>query len=165
MLNSNVAPLEPRRAIVAVFLFTTIVFVIIAVYTTHTYFQMFASVRAVYAKIDELSFNASDAILKTIVSIQNPSQGSFDVLYVEERVVVGGVFIRSAGVYMQNRPLSLPPDGNVTIPIEADVSTKVSEITARLRQNWQVQIRLRLRGFLVGEFFHEEYLITPITES
>jgi hypothetical protein len=164
MLNRDSAPPKAQRVIVTVFLSTTIVLTILTVYTVYTYFQMFSAVRAFSVEINELTFNASNATLKTTISVQNPSQAPFDVLYVEEWVAVGGMFIRNTGVYMQNHPLKLPPEGNLTIPIEADVSTKIPEITARLKQNWQVQIRLRLRGFLVGEFFHEEWLTTLITE-
>lgn len=66
---------------------------------------------------------------------------------------------------MQNHPLQLPPNGNLTIPIEADISTKISDVTARLKSKWSVQITARLRGLLVGEFFHRGWFMTTITES
>ncbi len=165
MQNKNFTPPKVRKAIVVVFLSTTMVFLIISVYTMYIYSQMFIAVRAFYVEIDEFSFNASSAILKTVISIHNPSEGSFDVLYITEYVTVRGIFIRNAGVYMQARPLKLRPYQNVTIPIKADCSTKISEITASLKRKWQVQIRLKMRGVLVGEFFHKEYLTTAITES
>lgn len=165
MPSKNFIPLAARRAIIVAFLSSTVLFSIISAYTLYVYFQVFRAVRTFIVGIDEFSFNASDTNLQTNVSIQNPSQSSFDVLYIEERIEVGGIFIRNVGVYMQDQPLKLLPDRNLTITIKADVSTKISVITDRLDKDWYVQIRYKLRGVLVGEFFHESWFITPITKS
>jgi hypothetical protein len=156
---------DARKAIVFVFLASTILSSIIVAYNLYIYFLVFRAVRTLFIEVDELTFKTLEATLRTDLTIQNPSQVSFEILYVQERLQVGQTFIRSTGVYMQNHPLKLPPNGNLTIPIESDVSTKISEVTARLKNKWSVQITARLRGLLVGEFFHRGWFVTTITES
>jgi len=156
--------LNARGTVVVVFVLTTILFSAFTAYSAYSYFQLYHAVRTFSVSTTSFSFNAMGSILKTELNIQNPSEVPFEILYVEERIEADYNYILNTGVYRQNDPLQLPPQGNLTITISSIVpDNKISEVTAGLDKNWFLTIRFRIQGPIVSKFHIERWFTTQIT--
>jgi len=160
-------PLNARRIIILAFLLTTIAFSTMAAYTTHLYFRAYTCVRNLNVDIQKFNvniFNVSYASTETILTIQNPSECTFKVLYIVERLELEGQFISVDGRYMWTNPMKIPPQSNVTVTLELNIHhDRIQYVKTRLKDYWLMEIRMLLNGLLVGDFMYDSWFTTKIT--
>lgn len=160
-------PLNVRRIIILAFLLTSIAFSAITAYTTHLYFQAYTCVRNLNVGIQEFNVdisNISHASTETILTIQNPSECTFKVLYVVERLELEGQFISIDGTYMWTKPLEIPPQSNATVTLELNIHhDRIQYVKTRIKDYWLMEIRMLLNGLLVGNFMYDSWFTTKIT--
>jgi len=160
-------PLNVRRIIILAFLITSIAFSAMTAYTTHLYFQAYTCVRHLNVDIQEFNVdisNISHASTETILTIQNPSECTFKVLYVVERLELEGQFISIDGIYMWTKPLEIPPQSNTTVTLELKIQhDRIQYVKTRISDYWLMEIRMLLNGLLVGNFMYDSWFTTKIT--
>jgi len=160
-------PLNVRRIVSFAFLLITIAFSAIAVQTTHLYFQAYTCVRNPNVVIQEFNVdisNISHASTETILTVQNPSECTFKVLYIVERLELEGQFISIDGVYMWTKPLEIPPQSNATVTLELNIDhDRIPHVRTRMEGYWLMEIRMLLNGLLVGNFMYDSWFTTKIT--
>lgn len=160
-------PLNIKRIVSFAFLLITVAFSAVTIQTTHLYFQAYTCVRNFNVVIQEFTVdisNISHASTETIITIQNPSECTFKVLYIVERLELEGQFIEINGIYMWLNPLEIPSQSNATVTLELNIDhDQIQYVRARMENYWLMEIRMLLNGPLVGNFMHDSWFTTKIT--
>ena len=160
-------PLNIKRIVSFAFLLITIAFSVTTVQTTHLYFQAYTCVRNLNVDIQEFNVdisNISHASTETILTVQNPSECTFKVLYIEERLELEDQFISIDGIYMWAKPLEIPPQSNATVTLKLNIDhDQIQYVRTRMENYWFMEIRMLLNGLLVGNFMYDSWFTTKIT--
>lgn len=163
-------PLNIRRAISAVFLLVSIVFIVIVGYTTHLYFAVYRTVRNFSASIPKLNVkivNSSYILIKIPMTIQNPSECTLEVTQIRGGLWLENKFILTGSLDTHGNPIPVYPASTVNVTIEAEVpSYRIEYVMARLEKNWIAEARIFLRAPIAGTFsWQNSWFITEVTKT
>ena len=163
-------PLNVRKAITTAFLLISMIFIIIVGYTTDLYFAVYVTVRNFSVTIPNLNVkvvNSSYILIKTPITIQNPSECVLEVTNIMEGLWLEDVFILSGSLYTWGNPIQLHPKSTVNVTIEAEVpSHRIQYVTTQLQKNWIADLRIFLRAPIAGTFsWQNSCLITEVTKN
>lgn len=149
-------PLNVRKGITVAFLLVSIVFMIIVGYTTNLYFVVYVTIRNFDASIPKLNMNvvnSSYILIKTPITIQNPSGCTLEITQIMEWLWLENVFISTGNLYTYGNSIQVYPASTVNVTIEAEVpSHRIQYVMARLEKNWVANIRIFLRAPIAGGF-------------
>jgi hypothetical protein len=144
-----------HRAILGVFLLTTMIFAAFTFYTTSVYFTVFRGVRIFSVTTPQFQVrvvNSSYIATTTKITVRNPSELTFELRQMVEALFLGGEFILAETVSIQDF-MQIEPESIATLTIKADIpSHKVSYVETHVDETWLVYLRLFLNAPLVDGF-------------
>jgi len=163
-------PLNVRIAIVTAFLLISMIFIVIVGYTTDLYFAVFVTVREFSVTIPNLNVkvvNSSYVVIKTPITIQNPSECGLEVTSIREGLWLENVFVLSGSLATLGNPIQLHPKSTVNVTIEAEVpSHRIQYVTTQLEKNWRADLRIFLRAPIAGTYsWQNSWYITEVTKN
>lgn len=140
------------------YMVTTVVIVATLLYTAGFYFRIYKATHTLNIEVqsfDVLNLNATHALTKTVLTIQNPSPVTFEVIYVEERLSSnpGGASERDTAFILHSlawfpSPKLIPPASNITVTLNETVRVEKIQTAPRIFAT----IRIFMRGPLIEEF-------------
>lgn len=157
-----------QKAIRVVFLSATIIFTAFILYTTNVYFIVFRGIRSfeVASPRLQIALNSSNISATTNITIQNPSELTFELRQIREVLFLNGEFVLTQTVstlgLMQIEPRSVS-----TFMIEAEVPLyKVAYVQKNVDGFWGVYVRLFLDAPLVdGYSWSNSWVITEVVKA
>lgn len=161
-------PSNTQKAIRMIFLATTLISTVFIAYTTHVYVIVFRGVRSFGVATPWFNVkvvNSSYILTTTNLTIQNPSELTFELRLIREMLSINGEFIVSQ---TQSIPgyMHIAPNSVVMLTVEAEIpSHRISYVTAHLDEVWVVYIRIYLNAPLVNGFsWANSWVITEASE-
>lgn len=159
-------PFNVRKGITVAFLLVSIVFIIIVGYSTNLYFGVYLTIRHFNVSIPKLNVkvvNSSHILIKTSITIQNPSECMLEITQITEGLRLENVFISSTYKGFGN-PIQVHPASTINVTINTEVpSHKIQYVIVHLEKNWIADIRIFLRAPIAGSFsWQNSWLITEV---
>ena len=149
-------PLSVRKGITVAFLLVSTIFMIIVGYTTNLYFAVYTTIRNFDASIPKLNMkvvNSSYILIKTPITIQNPSECTLEITQIIEGLWLEGKYILTESLYTHGNPIQLYPASTINVTVEAKVpSHRIQYVMARLEKSWVVNTRIFLMAPIAGTF-------------
>jgi len=153
-----------KRRTVVVLTFASVSFLLtaMALYTSYYYFEVYRATHVLDIKVKDFNITFLDstyALTQTELLIINPSQISFEVIRVAQRLTYdqwgqSGTYITGKTDWFE-KPRLLQPSSNMSVEIEALApSTKIE-----FSKTVFAELEIFLRGPLIGEFLFNSFEI------
>lgn len=153
---------KARRIVKQMYTVTTLIMVATLLYTADIYFRIYRATHALNSDVQSfnvLILNSTHALTETILIIQNPSEVTFEIIFVEERLSSNPwgpsgahEFILYSLVWFDT-PKPIQPASNATVTLNETVRLEKIEKAPRV----VAAITVSIRGPLVGEFRMKTY--------
>ncbi len=156
-----------QKAVLAVFLSTTIVFAVFILYTTNLYFLVFKGVRSFNVETPQFNVrlvNSSYISTTTNVTLQNPSELALEVRQMTQVLYLYGKYIVSKSVSISDQ-IQIMPGSTAWLTVEAEIPFhRLNYVIANLEGEWVIYLRIFLRAPLVDEYsWDNSWSITEAT--
>lgn len=143
------------------YMVTTVITVATLFYTADFYFRIYRATHALNIEVqgfDVSILNTTHALTETRLTIQNPSEFEFEVVYVEERLssnpsASGSSSFILHGLAWFRDPKPIQPASSITVTINETVHVEKIQTAPRIFAT----ITVFLRGPLIGEFLMQSY--------
>ncbi len=157
-----------QKAIRVIFLSTTIIFTTFILYTTNVYFIVFRGVRSfevIAPGLQIRTINSSNISATTNITIQNPSELTFELRQIREVLFLNGQFVLAQTVSEPDATL-IEPSSVSTFLIEADVPLhRTAYVQKNIDGVWGVYVRIFLDAPLVdGYSWSNTWVITEVVK-
>lgn len=148
---------KARTIVILAFVLTTLALTIATAYTTYVYIEVYKGTRNLAITTRSFTvnvFNSTEALIETDLTIQNPSEFSFRVLHIQQKLYLEDqYFWVDQIVFPSYRPKYIPPFTGDNVTFNMDVPPlKIPLIHQTEKQNWFIQLTILLEGPLVGVF-------------
>jgi len=157
-----------RRTVVAL-TFASISFLLtaMALYTSYYYFEVYRATHVLDIRVKDFNItflNNTYASTRTDLLIVNPSQISFEVIYVEQRLTYdnwgqSGKYITGRTNWFE-KPRLLQPSSYMSVEIDALAPSTRIELSKIVF----AEVKIFLRGPLIGEFLFNSFEIFGASE-
>lgn len=160
--------IDARKTVVMAFIIATIVSTTIVAYTARAYIGLYEATRSFNVTVQKFTvdvFNDTYALIETVLIMQNPSEYTFEVIYVQERLRLNVTgewqHILVDGAYFWQNPKLMPPFSNVTTTFKTSVpESRIWHITEQTERTWLVWISVYMKGPFVNEMLLSFYEVT-----
>jgi len=143
-----------RRIFIIVYASITIISVVLLGYFMSQYFGVYVAVRKFSVTVEKFSVtvhNTTSASTETLLVIQNPSQYTFELVFIMQKLYLNEALFGMRAFDMKVDPVLLGPGSSVTKTIRIEVgSIKVDELTQSEEKDWDTLIHVGVMVPIVG---------------
>lgn len=148
---------KARTIVILAFVLTTLALTIATAYTTYVYIGVYKGTRNLTITIQSFTvnvFNSTEALIETDLTVQNPSEFSFRVLHIQQKLYLEDqYFWVDQIVFPSYHPKYILPFTNDNMTFNMDVpALKIHLISQTEKQDWFMVFTILLEGPLVGIF-------------